>query len=171
MDEIKKIQLCRQVHEKARQMRGKLINSTSCIEHDLSILLTEYFWIKDNNKRKLFYEVIISKLPLRRKKDILIAILKEDYPTYYKEWKEEEQFTTNFDQVIQFRNKMAHSVIDVSENALLRPLMDGVGFIQYNDGAPITDDDFNDFEVKANMVLSTLSTIKRLLPYKKSNNL
>jgi hypothetical protein len=41
-----------------------------------------------------------------------------------------------------------------------------VGFIQWQKGNPITDDEFQEWEVKANMLSSTLSDIKSLLPFK-----
>lgn len=57
-------------------------------------------------------------------------------------------------------------MIDVSDEALARPIEEGVGFIQWGKDRPITDSEFEDWEVRANMVSSTLSDIKRLLPYK-----
>jgi len=67
---------------------------------------------------------------------------------------------------MQFRNKLAHSVVDVSDLALSRPLKEGVGFVDWKAGEPITDLAFEEWEVKTSMVSSCLSEIKRLLPYK-----
>lgn len=66
----------------------------------------------------------------------------------------------------EFRNKLAHSVVDVSDEALARPLDEGVGFVQWKKGTPITENEFQDWEVRTSMVNSKLSEIKRLLPYK-----
>jgi hypothetical protein len=66
----------------------------------------------------------------------------------------------------EFRNKLAHSVVDVSDTALARPFELGVGFVQWKAGEPITEKEFDDWVVRANMVLGTLDEIKMLLPYK-----
>ena len=53
----------------------------------------------------------------------------------------------------------------MSEEALKRPIEEGIGFIEWEEGAPMTERQFNDWEVKANMVSSCLSEVKRLLPF------
>ena len=59
-------------------------------------------------------------------------------------------------------------MIDVSDEALSRPIEEGVGFVQWKKGKPITDREFENLEVRANMVISTLSDIKNLLPFKET---
>ena len=72
----------------------------------------------------------------------------------------------NLDGIMSFRNKLAHSVVDVSDSALARPLEKGVGFVDWNAGDPITDEQFQEWEVKTNMGHSCLIDVKRLLPCK-----
>jgi len=62
-----------------------------------------------------------------KKKEILIEIVKADYPRY---WEENKEFLNSLQRIQEFRNKLAHSVLDVSDDALERPLEEGVGFIQ-----------------------------------------
>jgi hypothetical protein len=62
-------------------------------------------------------------------------------------------------------NKLAHSVVDVSEQALARPLDEGIGFIEWKEGEPISDADFQDWESKCAMVASCLADIRALLPF------
>lgn len=57
-------------------------------------------------------------------------------------------------------------MVDVSVEALARPIEEGVGFVQWAKGEPVTDSEFENWEVRANMVSTTLIEIKRLLPYK-----
>ena len=158
-----KLDASRKLHERARYLRGRFLNSVAVIERDIAVILTEYFCTIDEEKRELFFEKVAEKFSLQKKKEILIEIVKKDYPRY---WEENKEFLNSLQQIQEFRNKLAHSVLDVSDEALQRPLEEGVGFIQWKNGAPITDAQFQDWEVKANMLSSTLSDIKRLLPFK-----
>ncbi len=165
MDEAHKQKMlsAEKLHEKARYLRGRFLNYVAVIERDIAAILTEYFCIIDEAKRELFFFKVAEKLSLQKKKEILIEIVKADYPRY---WEENKEFLNSLQQIQEFRNKLAHSVLDVSDEALARPLEEGVGFIQWQKGAPVTDEEFQDWEVKANMLHSTLSDIKRLLPFK-----
>lgn len=158
-----KVRSAEKLHEKARYLRGRFLNSVAVIERDIAAILTEYFCTIDEEKREIFFNKVAEKLSLQKKKEILIEIVKADYPRY---WEENKEFLNSLQQIQEFRNKLAHSVLDVSDEALARPLEEGVGFIQWQKGAPITDEEFQEWEVKANMLSSTLSDIKRLIPYK-----
>ncbi|MFX0201614.1 MAG: hypothetical protein ACFFCW_36325 [Candidatus Hodarchaeota archaeon] len=159
----KKVKAVQRLHEKARYLRGRFLNSVAVIERDIATILTEYFCTIDEEKRELFFNKVAEKLSLQKKKEILIEIVKADYPRY---WEENKEFLNSLQQIQEFRNKLAHSVLDVSDDALARPIEEGAGFIQWRKGAPVTDEEFEEWEVKANMLSSTLSDIKRLLPYK-----
>jgi hypothetical protein len=154
------------VHSRAREMRGTFLNTVACIEKRIANLLTDYFCRDCPKKKKLFFDQIVSKsfFGLRVKRDILARILKEDYPRYWME--NQEHLNRAFCEVADFRNRLAHCVVDVSDEALARPIGEGVAFVDRDDCTPITDRDFNDFEVKANMILGCLNDIERLLPYK-----
>ena len=165
MEEQEKIRVVQLIHEKARYYRGRFLNSLACIEHDIAHILTEYFCTSDLGKRKIFYEDIVARASfgLNRKKDILMKIVQADYPLY---WKENREVLSAFKEILEFRNKLAHSRVDVSGEALARPIKEGIGFTDWKDGRPITEEEFNDWEVKANMISSCLTDIKRLLPFK-----
>jgi hypothetical protein len=151
------------IHEKARYIRGRFLNSVAVIEHKIALLLTEYFCRDDEEKRKLFFSNVAMTMSLNAKRDILIEIVKRDYPRY---WDENGQFLITMRKIQEFRNKLAHSIVDVSEEALCRPLEEGIGFVQWKKGEPITDQEFEDWEVRTNMLSSTLNDIKMLLPFK-----
>jgi hypothetical protein len=159
----KKVVAAQKLHEKARYIRGRFLNSVAVIERDIAVILTEYFCLADESKKELFFEKVTGKLSLDEKKKILIEIVNNNYPRYFREHK---KFLNDLEKVQEFRNKLAHSVLDVSVEALARPLENGVGFIQWKRGKPITDKEFQDWEVRTNMIISTLSDIKRLLPFK-----
>lgn len=157
----------RAIHARAREMRGSFLNQVACIEQKMATLFLDYFCRDCPDKRKLFFDGILtaSFFGLRAKKTILVRILKQDYPRY---WEREKQNFKAFDDVTDFRNRLAHCILDVSEDALARPVADGVAFLDRDDCTPITDRDFNDYEVKANMLHSCLLDIERLLPYKET---
>lgn len=165
MDEayVEKVRACERVHEVARQFRGRFLNSVAAIEHDISAILTEYFCTEDEEKREIFFSEIVGYMSLNTKRELLVKIVKRDYPKY---WDQNGQFLKELERIQTLHNKLAHSVVDVSDTALSRPIEEGVGFIQWRAGQPITKLEFEDWEAKANMVLSTLSDIKRLLPFK-----
>ncbi len=155
----------RAIHARAREMRGSFLNLVACIEKRMANLLTEYFCRDCPHKKKLFFDGIVtaSFFGLRAKRNILVRILKQDYPRY---WDREQEHFKEFDDVANFRNRLAHCVLDVSEEALTRPIAEGVAFVDRDDCSPITERDFNNLEVKANMILGCLTDIERLLPYK-----
>jgi hypothetical protein len=159
----KKVAAARKIHEKARYLRGRFLNSTAAIERDIAVVLTEYFCTEDEFKKDLFFNKVAGKFSLNKKKEILIDIVKNDYPRY---WEEHKQFLIDLQSIQEFRNKLAHSIVDVSDDALGRPIEEGVGFVQWKKGEPVTDKEFEDWEVRASMVSSVLSDIKRLLPFR-----
>jgi hypothetical protein len=152
-----------QLHERARQFRGRFLNHVAVIERDIALLLTSYFCTDDPSKQAIFFNNIASAMSLNAKRSVLVEIVKKDYPRY---WDEHSQFLLDLQRLQEFRNKLAHSVVDVSDTALARPLDLGVGFVQWKKGEPITENEFDDWVVRANMVLGTLDEIKMLLPFK-----
>jgi hypothetical protein len=146
-------------------MRGRFLNSVAAIERDIAVILTEYFCTSDPAKQELFFRHVVTSpsFPLRVKKEVLIRIVKNDYPRY---WDEHSAVLQALDEIMTFRNKLAHSIVDVSDTALTRPLEEGIGFVDWKQGEPITDEQFQEWEVKSNMVSSCLVEIKRLLPFK-----
>lgn len=160
---IKKVTTARILHERARYLRGRFLNSVAVIERNIAVMLTQYFCEENDEKRALFFTKVAENLSLQRKKDILIEIIKKEHPCY---WEKHQHFLQELRNIQEFRNKLAHSIVDVSDDALERPIEYGVGFVQWQNGVPITDSEFENWEVRLNMLNSTLSDIKHLLPYK-----
>jgi len=151
------------LHARARDFRGRFLNHIAVIERDIALILTEYFCTIDPSKQEIFFERIACKMSLEEKRSLLIVIVKRDYPNY---WKDHQKFLQDLQQLQEFRNKLAHSVLDVSDEALARPLEDGVGFLEWKKGVPITEQELDEWCARAQMVGSTLAGIKMLLPYK-----
>jgi len=160
-----KVRAAQMLHERARQVRGRFLNTVAVIEHNIALLLAEYFSPIDLSKRQIFLEEIASHMSLERKRVVLTKILQRDYPRF---WSENEEHFAYFKKIQEFRNKLAHSVLDTSDEALSRPLEDGIGFIQWNQGQPITERESDEWNARANMISSALNDVKTLLPYKET---
>ena len=152
------------LHALGREYRGRFLNNLAAIEHDIAQLLTEYFCTSDPFKREVFFGRIACRMSLEEKRNLLIEILKNDYPKYWEE--NASELLKDLHEIQLFRNKLAHSIIDVSDEALARPLEEGVGFTQWKKGAPITEREFDQWCVRTNMVSSSLKEIKMLLPFR-----
>lgn len=83
-----KVVAAKRLHEKARYLRGRFLNSVAVIERDIAAIITEYFCTTDEAKRELFFIKVAEKLSLQKKKEILIEIVKADYPRYWGKNKE-----------------------------------------------------------------------------------
>lgn len=151
------------LHEKARDMRGRFLNHAAVIERQLAVIITGYFCGDNEEKRELFFERVAERLSLQMKKEILIDIVSNDYPEF---WEENKELVNQLSEVQAFRNKLAHSTVDVSDEALDRPLKEGISFLQWKGGQLVTDQEFDDLVVKANAILSVLEDVQNLLPFK-----
>jgi len=151
----------RKIHEKANFYRGLFLNRVAVIDSTISTMLANYFCPTDKRKWQLLRSKALSN-SIQRKKELLFEIVQKDYPDYWNDHKEHLEPLT---EIIKFRNQLAHSMLDTSEDALKRPLAEGVGFLDWNNGSPVTDLYFDEFVVKTTMVLSCLSDITTLLPY------
>lgn len=160
-----KIRKAQMVHERARYIRGRFLNFVAVIERDIALIITDYFCPTDQEKRELFFTEVISRVPLGEKREILFKIIRRDYPRY---WDKNRDLLKEIIKIQELRNKLAHSIVDISEQALDRPIEMGIGFVEWEGSKPITEEDFQEWECRANMVLSTLSDIKRLLPFKET---
>jgi hypothetical protein len=155
-----KVQAAKAIHERARQFRGRFLNSIAVIDHEICQFLTEYFCQNDDKKRELFFTDIAARMTSESRRVLLTNIVKQDYP---ETWGEYKSLIQDLKLYQEFRNKLSHSMIDVSDAALARPLKDGIGFIQWKDAQPITEEEFNDWDARAATSYGILSDLKRML--------
>jgi len=154
------IKAAKAIHERARYLRGRFLNSVAVIEHDLAEIITWYFCHDDDTKRELFFNTIASHLSLEKKKQIYSNILEIVNPIFHQNNKDLLQ---SLKQIQEFRNKLAHSIVAITDVTLNRPIDDGVGFVQWRKGDPITDDEFDDWEGKTGKVYCMVTNSKSLL--------
>jgi hypothetical protein len=151
------------IHEKARQFRGRFLNSMAVIDYELSAILTEYFCRNDDEKRELFSTDIVGRMTFGAKRALITEIVKKDYPRF---WDENQSLIKDLEQFQTLRNKLAHSIVDVSESALARPLVDGIGFVQWKNSQPITEQEFDDWDARAATSYGILRDMKQMLQFK-----
>jgi hypothetical protein len=141
MDKDDRFMAAHGLHARAERYRGEFLNLVAVIERTLGELLTEYFCTSDPSKQRLFLTRIAARMSLEEKRTLLLTILQADYPTMAAE---QVVCLKDLAHIQNFRNKLAHSVVDVSEEALKRDPGEGVGFVQWQEGAPIDDVEFHE---------------------------
>jgi hypothetical protein len=132
MDE-ETIRLARILHETARQMGGRILNSVAVIDVQLAEIISHYFYDRENRRALFMSEIATSHFfSLRSKEAILKKIVGsecsfflENDPGLFKE----------FENIRNLRNDLAHATIDVSREALLRGST-SAGFVSFRDGVP-----------------------------------
>ena len=53
--ETERAEVAKRIHERARFLRGRFLNSVAVIERDIAIILTDYFCTSDSVKREVFF--------------------------------------------------------------------------------------------------------------------
>jgi len=103
MNYEEKVSAAKSLHEKARHLRGRYLNSMAVIEHNLAVLFTEHFCRDDEEKKKIFFEGVMKPMSLDRKKKLLVKIVKADHPIY---WNEHHDILKKIDDLQEFRNAL-----------------------------------------------------------------
>jgi hypothetical protein len=164
MERDGKIRLAQRLHSYVRDWRGRVLNTVAVIERDIALLISSYF-CEEEKKYFFFSEVATSHFfSFRSKINILKKILKKDYQFCLDQ---NPDFFREIERVIEFRNLIAHSPIDTSDEALERDPKEGVGFVSYSDGVKsikvITEAGFNEMNGIMGNVSSELATLMRFV--------
>jgi hypothetical protein len=168
-EENEKVAKVQHLHERVRQLRGRLLNTLAVIDVRVSRLLAAYFCHNDDRRNLAFSEVFVSRLRLEYKARLLEKIVKKEFSWYL------ERHTPNvfkdLHEVREFRNTLAHATVDVSEEALAKDPAKEVGFVYYKDGQRkvklVTAEIATEIQVRANMVSTSLMELGTLLGLKR----
>jgi len=164
MEYDQKVALAKRMHAYARDWRGRVLNTAAVIERDIALIIAHYF-CTDEKKLFFFSEVATSHFfSFRSKIMILKKILKKDYQFFLENC---PNLLGNLEKVKNYRNVIAHSTLDVTDDALKRKPEKGIGFIRYQDGSRsvnvLSEIDFNEWNGVMGNVSSDLSTLKMIL--------
>ncbi len=165
MEDEKRYKTAQKYHIFARELRGRILNSVAVIDTKMAEILTEYFCRNSFNKDLFFSEIAIRpSFGLEAKFDLILKILKKDFDFYIKD---NPNMKSEFKKIREFRNKLAHAPIDVSDKALGEDQVKGVGFVIYKDGEMriefVTFEMAEDYQVKINTLSSNLKDILRFV--------
>ena len=119
-----------QLHKLANEIRGKFLTGATWIEILLSDILATYFCTSEQ-RRLLFFSVVAVEMSLYRKTELLVKLLRFEYPEMLMKYPRLESQLQVFRS---FRNLVAHSHIDTSKPALGTTTQDEVTFIYYRNG-------------------------------------
>ncbi len=155
-------------HEAAREIRGRYVNSVAVLETEMARFITGYFCVDDYRRDLFFSEVATGQaMMLNAKIKLLTKILKRDYQGYLEN---HPDLLKQFDSVRDYRNQLAHATLDVSDEQLTKPEVDGIGFVYYKDGQRqvhfVSLADAEEKQVEINMLLGNLNELQSLLPYR-----
>ena len=146
-------------------MRGTLLNTVAVLDAQIAEIISHYF-CNVEHRRALFMSDIATAqfFSLRMKEAVLKKIVKlecgfylERNPGLFKE----------FEAIRNFRNDLAHAIIDVSEEALIRGPTESIGFVSFKDGKEhtrrVTPAEADSYNARAGMLLGNLKEIALIL--------
>lgn len=160
-----KVRLAQILHEAARQLRGRILNTTAVIDTQLAEIISHYF-CRDEERRALFMSDVATSqfFSLRMKEDILKKIIRAECRPYLDQ---NPGIFKEFVSIRLLRNDIAHAIIDVSDEALIRGPASAIGFVSFKDGKrhvrQITQAESEDFNGRTGSLLGNLGDIARIL--------
>jgi hypothetical protein len=150
-----KIQSAARLHTYVTNWRGRLINSVSVIDLQLALVISKFFGKEI---------AAIQSKTFSKKREMLRVIFQQD-PLL--ETDKDRNLINELKAIGSFRNILAHSVLDVSYEALAKSPKDGVGFISYKGGQKkinsVTEADFNDWNGRIGTVASLIGDTMRIM--------
>ena len=146
------------------QIRGKILIYSIAVETSLDEFLASYF-CRDPETKKLFQSTILKGLNLPRKIDTVDTILKRNHPDLHKE---HSSLKGNLKEILERRNKLAHSepsrsIIDQMMNLENEQLT--LETFENGEEKPfiITKKDADEFVRQMKATMEELSTLSELL--------
>lgn len=121
------------------EIRGSYLNQSIHIEGLIGDIISRYFCIEEK-RRKLLFSIVIteSNLSFHKKVEILKKIIELQYPDM------KVAYPTLIDtleqKIIPFRNRLAHSMLDNSEDFLAKNYPDRIRLTFYKQGLAKSQD-------------------------------
>jgi len=118
--------------KQARDVRGLFLEQAIFIENLIGDIISWHF-CPDEDRRNLFFSLIINNpdFTFSSKIKVLRQLLKLRYPELDKKCPE---VIKELEKVIKFRNKVAHRMLDSSEQFLAKKLTDRIQLVYFKDG-------------------------------------
>jgi len=143
--------------------RGRVLTLSITIEHILSEIISHHF-CSNEYQRNLMFSLILTESGLMFKKKILIfkKLMELQYSDLLKKYPE---LVDSLEDVRDFRNKLAHFMLDTSEETIRKNAKEQINLIYHKNGRkhPITiskDKFFKKWEA-CNTVIKTLIKVRK----------
>ena len=154
------------LHEHARQVRGRYLNSAAVLELEIARLITAYF-CEDSARRDFFFSEVATgqSLMFAAKIKLLTKILKRDFRLYLEG---HPQLLIQLDAARKYRNDLAHATLDVSDASLNKTEVDGIGLVFFRDGEQqvrfVTLTESEERQAEINVLISAARELQMLFP-------
>ena len=159
MDRKEKIKRLSVVVNNDRDVRGGFLIQTSTADHIIADILTAHFTNSIEKHNQLYSYVIMPELNFKKKIEILKKVLKKYYDDLFN-----EDLFKSLKKIREFRNRIAHAMIDNSIKFLEGDYQNRLSFVYYQDGIKkrqiITKKEFQDRTDNCSNVLNELQTIQ-----------
>ena len=120
------------VFEQAKNVRGLFLEQAIFIENLIGDIIAGHFCPEENRRRLLFSLIINDRnFTFSSKIKILKQLLKLRYPELGEKYPE---VIKELKKVMEFRNKVAHRMLDSSEQFLAKKLTDRIQLVYFKDG-------------------------------------
>lgn len=154
----------------ATRIRAPFLEQAIVIDRLIADIISQHF-CPDEEKRTLFFSLITNGITLSFHASINVfeKLLKLCYPDLY-----EKHLFKKLDTIRNFRNRIAHSMLDTSEEFLAKGYTDRIRLVVHMDGKQkhqtITNKDINERLGKCTEVILALVNIQKEVIIRVSKN-
>jgi hypothetical protein len=125
-----------QVFNMAAQVRGPFLEQAIFIERIIDDIVSNHFCL-DENRRNLFFSLVMPEIIFSKKIEILKQLLNSCYPDL---GKKHPKLIKDLDNIRDFRNEIAHAMLDTSDEFMSKKCLDRIQFKSFKKGQTKPDE-------------------------------
>ncbi|GAH13880.1 unnamed protein product, partial [marine sediment metagenome] len=127
---LKKSQQIDHLYDVSKEIRGRFLDQAIPIEMLIDDIISWHFCPEDT-RQSLFFSLVSPKLTFSNKIKILETILQIYYPDLVKK---HQNLIKEINKIRDFRNRIAHSLLDASDEFLEKGYNDRIRLVFYRNG-------------------------------------
>lgn len=151
------------VHALATRIRGDFMGQAIAIDILIADILANYF-TPNNERRMLLQSEVLSTSTFSKNINVLKAVVKHSFASFNKS---NPEVLSDLDELRMFRNKLAHALLDLSDEWMAQGHTDRIRLLSFNKGKPvhsiITIADSNKALGKASVILFGLVKLQEMV--------
>jgi hypothetical protein len=151
------------VHTLATRIRGDFMGQAIAIDILIADILANYF-TPNNERRMLLQSEVFSTSTFGKNINVLKAVVKHSFASFNKS---NPEVLSDLDELRMFRNKLAHALLDLSDEWMAQGHTDRIRLLSFNKGKPvhsiITIEDSNKALGKASVILFGLVNLQKMV--------